>query len=274
MGTLSADDAELLLWVQRRDFVTCKHLKYYHAVDRSSALRKLQRLYYLGCLHRFKLIENVAEPFFYYLTPKGAKAICEILCLDEQEVFVRRKSDAERLSLGFLEHTKGVNDFFTLLLHQSTKSECPGLITWLNSRECKMELESSGNLLMPDGFGEFDTSERIVQFMFEYDRETETMDYLMDKMSNYIAFAESEEWRDYGLEAFPRVLFLTQRERWARNVKRELEIIAKRNGNENNVREGYFLFSWVCYEHDKDMLGNNWLRACNGDHRLSFFSRG
>ena len=269
---MSADDAELLLWVQRRDFVTCKHLKHYHAIDNSSASRKLQRLNKLGCMDRFKAIESAAEPYFYYLTPKGAKAICEVLRLDEQEVFVRRKNDAERLSLGFLEHTRGVNDFFTMLLYQSTKSEHPGLITWLNSRECKVDIESSGDLLIPDGFGEFDAGQEVVKFMFEYDRETQTMDFLMDKMSKYIAFAESEEWRDYGLEAFPRVLFLTQRERRAKNVKRELEIKAKNSGKEVVVRDSYFLFSWTSPENDKDMLGNNWLRASNGNHRVPFFS--
>jgi len=108
--------------------------------------------------------------------------------------------------------------------------------------------------------------------MFEYDRETQTMDFLMDKMSKYIAFAESEEWRDYGLEAFPRVLFLTQRERRAKNVKRELEIKAKNSGKEVVVRDSYFLFSWTSPENDKDMLGNNWLRASNGNHRVPFFS--
>lgn len=272
MAKLSTDDAELLLWVQRRDFVTCKHLKHYHTIDNSSASRKLQRLNKLGCLDRFKSIESAAEPYFYYLTPKGAKAICEILCLDEQEVFVRRKNDADRLSLGFLEHTRGVNDFFTILLYQSIKSEYPGLITWLNSRECKVEMDSSGDLLIPDGFGEFDTGHELVQFMFEYDRETQTMDFLMDKMSKYITFAASEEWRDYGLEAFPRVLFLTQRERWAKNVKRELEINARRRGKEDLVRSSFFLFSWVSPEHEEHLLGCNWLRASNGDHHMAFFS--
>jgi hypothetical protein len=272
MATLSADDAELLLWVQRRDFVTCKHLKHYHAIDNSSASRKLQRLNKLGCLDRFKVIESVAEPYYYYLTPEGAKAICEILALDEQEVFVRRKIDAERLSSGFLEHERGVNNFFTTLLYQSTQSEYPGLITWLNSRECKVELESSEDLLIPDGFGEFDTGQEIVQFMFEYDRETQTMGFLMDKLSKYIAFAESEEWRDYGLEGFPRVLFLTQRERWAKKVKRELETCAKRNGKEEVVRDSYFLFSWTCPEHEEDLLGRNWTGALNGDHPAIFFA--
>jgi hypothetical protein len=272
MIKLSTNDAELLLWVQRRDFVTCKHLKQYHTIDNSSASRKLQRLYKLECLYRFKSIESAAEPYFYYLAPKGAKAICEILCLDEQEVFVRRKNDADRLSLGFLEHTRGVNDFFTTLLYQSMKSEYPGLITWLNSRECKVEMDSSGDLLIPDGFGEFDTSQELVQFMFEYDRETQTMDFLMDKMSKYIAFAESEEWRDYGLEAFPRVLFLTQRERWAKNVKRELELRSRREGKESVVKDSYFLFSWGELLYEVGLVGDIWLRAFNGDEKLPFFT--
>jgi hypothetical protein len=273
MGTISIDDAELLLWVQRRDFVTCKHLKHYHAIDNSSASRKLRRLNKLGCLDRFKAIESVAEPYYYYLTPRGAKVICYFLGLDEQEVFVRRKNDAERLSLGFLEHARGINDFFTTLLYQSTKSEYPGLITWLNSRECKVEMDSSGDLLIPDGFGEFDTGQELVQFMFEYDRETQTMGYLMDKMSKYIDFAESEEWRDYGLESFPRVLFLTQRERWARNVKRKLEINARRLGKESVVRDNRFLFSWRGPSHDENLLGEVWLRAFNGEALVSLVDR-
>jgi len=258
--------------VQRRDFVTCKHLKHYHAIDNSSASRRLQKLCNQGFLERFKAIESVAEPYYYFLSKQGAKAMCEALALDEKDVFIRRKSEADRLSLGFLEHTKGVNDFFTVLLYQSTKSAYPGLITWLNSRECRVELES-GDLLIPDGFGEFDTGHEIVQFMFEYDRETETMDFVVEKLFKYIAFCEREEWRDYGLDCFPQVLFLTQRERWAKNIKRELETCARRNGKESVLRESYFLFSWISPEHEEDMLAANWLRASYGDRLAPFLAR-
>lgn len=269
MAKLSTDDAELLLWVQRRDFVTCRHLKHYHAIQNSSAAKKLQRLNKLGLLDRFKATGSVVEPFYYYLTPKGARAICEMLSLDKHEIFIRKKNHAERSSIGFLDHTRGINDFFTMLLYQSTKSEYPGLIKWLNSRECKVELES-GDLLIPDGFGEFDTGKGIVQYMFEYDRETELMDFVLDKFSKYIAFAESDGWRDYGLDQFPRVLFLTQREKWARRVKRQFEINAKRSGKENVVKENWFLFSWITELDNQNLLGKNWLRSY-GDDKYTFY---
>jgi hypothetical protein len=113
----------------------------------------------------------------------------------------------------------------------------------------------------------------------EYDRGTERYNTtIASKYERYLQYAESELYlyqfnypaEDINFSEMPRVLFLTNSEAIARNMKAFFERTAKKERLEVTMQNNYFLFSLEDEELMKDVLGSIWLRAGHGDEAIPF----
>jgi hypothetical protein len=262
-------NTELLFWVQRREFITREQLERYQGIYHTTAQQKLFRLYSAGYLDRVRTIDSPNFPYFYFITEMTAEKLSKQLELPLEGMLVRGGSKIRKLPYNLISHTKGVNDFFCNLLSQSRNSDHGILYKWLNSRECRFSIPQTGEILVPDGYGEFINGEKTNYFFFEYDRQTESMERLMAKMLKYMLLEDSREWERYGFESFPRLLFLTNREGWANKIKNALETFAWNEGMSHIVEHNSFMFSWECKEYMDNLLEPIWLKACDGNKLYS-----
>ncbi|WP_175482623.1 replication-relaxation family protein [Actinokineospora iranica] len=81
-----------------------------------------------------------------------------------------------------LDHLLGINDFFTRLHNQANRRDGCALVEWWSERKVA---KSVGELVRPDGYGEWQESGRNVRFFVEYDNGTETLERLAGKFEGY-----------------------------------------------------------------------------------------
>lgn len=88
------------------------------------------------------------------------------------------------------EHTVGANSFMLACLRGSSGTATPRLVSWRNPLESVVRFESGGvrRTLRPDGAGEVLHKGRRRWFFLEWDRGTERIAILMEKLDRYVRF--------------------------------------------------------------------------------------
>lgn len=91
------------------------------------------------------------------------------------------------------EHTVGANSFMLECLRNSSDPESPALAVWQNPIEAVVRFESGGvrRALRPDGAGEVVQEGRPHSFFLEWDRGTERINVLLEKLTRYAAYYRS-----------------------------------------------------------------------------------
>jgi hypothetical protein len=164
---------------------------------------------------------------------------------------------------GYLNHRHGINDFFIALGREGRDSSYIGLSRWMNSAESRVCLPAIGLDIRPDAYGEFTKTESDkISFFFEYDRGTEALRKVTDKLYRYLTLGGCGQSRNqyYG-RRFPKVLIMTTTGGRARNVKEHFESFLERK-NELALLAGYhFLVSWDDEKHRCRLTGKIWYRC-------------
>lgn len=88
-----------------------------------------------------------------------------------------------------LDHLLGINDFFTRLYHVANNRDECSLVEWWPERKIT---KAVGELVRPDGYGEWSESGHSVRFFVEYDNGTETLDRLVEKFEGYRNLATAD----------------------------------------------------------------------------------
>ncbi|MBI2765401.1 MAG: replication-relaxation family protein [Chloroflexi bacterium] len=91
------------------------------------------------------------------------------------------------------EHTVGANSFMLECLRNSSDPGSPALAVWQNPIEAVVRFESGGvrRALRPDGAGEVVQEGRPHSFFLEWDRGTERINVLLEKLTRYAAYYRS-----------------------------------------------------------------------------------
>jgi hypothetical protein len=91
------------------------------------------------------------------------------------------------------EHTVGANSFMVECLRNSSDPGSPALAVWQNPIEAVVRFESGGvrRALRPDGAGEVVREGRPHSFFLEWDRGTERINVLLEKLTRYAAYYRS-----------------------------------------------------------------------------------
>jgi hypothetical protein len=273
-NNIKENNHELLLWIERHDFVTIEQVANYKSITKQSACALLNRLVGESLLEKYRPLPSEACPYFFFITPKAKEVILEYYDdIEPGELILQRKNEVSRVSLQNIWHAKELNDYFlTLSVHSCQSDDYPGLFKWRNSRESHLYLTEANECIIPDGIGIFDDGNTEIPFCFEMDRETMPISRILDKHRKYLMFVTSDDLWDC-FDMYPRIMFLTLRKDWAFKIKRQIEDYASKNGYWDALTDNHFLLSWTeDGNQKKDTLGENWIRAgWDDDFKMSFF---
>ncbi len=88
------------------------------------------------------------------------------------------------------EHTVGANSFMLACFRNSSDPESPKLVRWQNSLEAAVRFESGGvrRTLRPDGAGVILQDDESREFLLEWDRGTERIAVLIQKLDRYASY--------------------------------------------------------------------------------------
>lgn len=87
-----------------------------------------------------------------------------------------------------LNHQVGVNDFFSHLYHRARHATQAVLRAWLSEKQCAKQW---GDLARPDAYGCWSENGRQIDFFFEHDTGTETLQRVADKLHDYRNLADA-----------------------------------------------------------------------------------
>ncbi len=164
---------------------------------------------------------------------------------------------------GYMTHRRGINDFFVSLEREARENAYIGLTRWMNSSESRVCLPAIGIDIRPDAYGEFKRTEsETVSFFFEYDRGTEALRKVTDKLYRYLILGECGQGRNqyYGLR-FPKVLLMTTTIGRARNIKEHFESFLESENEFVLLSDYYFLVSWEDEKHHRRLTERIWYRC-------------
>ncbi len=153
------------------------------------ALVRLLDLHRLGVLDRFRPHRPSwgSHPYHYVLGRHGAAVLAAERGEDPDRA-ARRWKPERTLALGRtqrLAHLVGVNAFYAALVGHARRHPEASMVAWLTEAECAHWTEG---IVRPDAFGEWHEHNRGVEFFLEYDRGTETLGRLADKLAAYERF--------------------------------------------------------------------------------------
>lgn len=143
----------------------------------------------LATLHRLRALDRIrpwqprgGSPWHYVLDSPGA----EILAADEgmtlREFGYRRDRVLANVTSTQLSHTLGVNQVFTDLYAHTRDPDRNTTLRWWTEGECA---ELWGDIVRPDGAGEWTVGDASVSFFLEFDNGTERLRRLSAKIDAY-----------------------------------------------------------------------------------------
>lgn len=141
-------------------------------------------LYRLRVLDRFRPLRPTGSaPFHYVLDEMGAAIVAAERGIDRNQLGYRRDRALGLAHNQRLAHTVGVDGFFTALIAAARSSGGRCYLTeWWSERRCAA---TWGHTVRPDGYGRWREGDSATDFFLEYDRGTETLDRLVDKLDGY-----------------------------------------------------------------------------------------
>jgi len=144
---------------------------------------RLAQLYQLRVLDRFRpLTRSGSAPFHWLLDEAGAAVLAAEQGRAVSETSWRRDKAQALRTNAHLAHLVGSNGVFTALIRTARDHPDQSLALWWPERRCAAEW---GEVVRPDGYGVWQESGRQVRFLLEYDRGTEPLGRLADKLAGY-----------------------------------------------------------------------------------------
>lgn len=144
---------------------------------------RLRQLHQLRVLDRFRpLTQTGSAPLHWVLDEAGAVVLagergCRLGELDWRRDGTRALATSQHLA-----HLVGSNGVFTALIGAARGHPDRSLALWWSARRCATEW---GEVVRPDGYGTWQEAGRQVAFLLEYDRGTEVLTRLAEKLTGY-----------------------------------------------------------------------------------------
>ena len=185
---LTDRDRQILRAVARHRVLTSDQLAEIFFDTRRRAQVRLVALHRLGLLDRFQPFRDQGGISYHYvLGPLGAAVRAAEEGEDPDRAARRWKADrtlaisqSQRLA-----HLVGVNDVYAALVGTARRRTDAELVDWLTEPECARWSEG---IVRPDAFGHWREAGRDVEFFLEFDRGTEALGRLVDKLPAYERF--------------------------------------------------------------------------------------
>ncbi|WP_051469139.1 replication-relaxation family protein [Actinomadura oligospora] len=156
-----------------------------------TARKRMLRLHEMSVVERFQPNRPVgagSAPFHYVLGEAGAAILAAEDGTDPADFGYRR---SHALAIAYsqrLNHTIGVNGFFTNLAHTARHTTGARLDAWWAEHRCT---KIWGQHARPDAYGRWTDQGDHLDFFLEYDTGTETLDKVARKLDGYAALTEA-----------------------------------------------------------------------------------
>lgn len=213
---LTDRDRALVRAIARHRVFTAQQLTEMFFASYKKAAERLLELVGLRVLDRFRPntpTRGGSRPYHYVLGPLGA-AVEAADRGEDADRAARRWKGERTLALGRtqrLAHLVGVNGFYAALVGHTRRDPDCALLDWLTEGEATRWTDG---IVRPDAFGHWREDGRAFDFFLEYDRGTETLGRLVDKLAGYERFE-----RERGASSFVLFAFVSERrERAARRA--------------------------------------------------------
>lgn len=182
---LTERDRRILRLLYDHRIFTTDHLTEVFFSNPTTARHRLTQLYRLRLVDRFRPRRWPSDcaPYHYVIGQIGAM----VVAAERDEDPDKHQWKANKaLAIGSsqrLDHLVGVNAFFVQLMkHRRYNPDSAKLLEWWSERHCA---KAMGGLVYPDAYGVWEEDGRVVEFMLEYDRGTESLDRVATKLKGY-----------------------------------------------------------------------------------------
>ena len=213
---LTDRDRQVLRAVARHRVLTCDQIAEMFFTGRRRAQERLRDLHRLQLLDRFEPFRPAfgRVPLHYVIGRIGAAVLAAEDGTDLDRAIRRWKADRALVLGGSqkLVHLLGVNGFYAALTGHARRLPDAALLDWMTEEECG---RWGDEIVRPDAYGIWQDAGTTVEFFLEYDRGTETLARLVNKLAGYERF-EAER----GATAW--VLFLFSSAKREANARRAL----------------------------------------------------
>lgn len=182
---LTARDHQILAYLAEHQVLTTPQIRDLVFSSTRHTQRRLAELAALGVLSRVRpRASRGSAPTHWILGPAGV-----VVLAADQEVDVRvagaLRNKALTAALGqWRQHLVGVNGFFTRLV----ADDAGDLDVWWPEQRCARRW---GRVVIPDGYGQWRQNGDEIAFWLEYDRGTERLVDLVDKVYGYAEIADT-----------------------------------------------------------------------------------
>ncbi|MEX2588472.1 MAG: replication-relaxation family protein [Actinomycetota bacterium] len=184
-NSLTERDRRILRLLYDHRVFTTEHLTEVPFSNPTTARHRLTQLYRLRLVDRFRPRRWPSDcaPYHYVIGQIGAMVITAERDQDPD----KHKWKADKaLAIGSsqrLDHLIGVNAFFVeLMKHSCQHPDSAELLEWWSERRCA---QAMGRLVHPDAYGVWEENGRVIEFLLEYDRGTESLERVAAKLKGY-----------------------------------------------------------------------------------------
>lgn len=178
---LTERDRQVALACYEHRVLTTEQLRRLHFGSRRRACARLEQLYQLRVLDRFRPPRERGQgsaPYHWILDEAGAHIAAQALGLERSELRWRHQAAIAIAGSSKLAHQLDVNELFTRLAEEA-RAAGGRLADWWGERRC---LAALGGQAAPDGYGRLLLpGRRPVSFLLELDRATEDYERLRQK---------------------------------------------------------------------------------------------
>jgi hypothetical protein len=181
---LTERDRRIIALVWEHRVLTTDHIHDLVFGGHGHVRRRLVTLHRIAALDRFRPLRTTGSaPFHYVLGPAGAAVLAAERGIDIRDLGYRRDKTLAIAHNQRLAHIVGVNGFFAALATAAGRSQGRAqLLEWWPERRCRGVW---GDIVRPDGYGRWREHDHEVDFFLEYDRGTEPLHRVADKLDAY-----------------------------------------------------------------------------------------
>ncbi|MFD8493891.1 replication-relaxation family protein [Amycolatopsis sp. NPDC059657] len=193
---LTARDRWILALLHEHRVLTSQQLQDAAFPSGRSARQRLRDLYLWRAVSRFQPFQQIGRaPMHYVLGPAGAGVLAAEYGLEVKDLGYRHDRAMSIAHNQRLAHTVGIGDFFTSLIARtryrpadSTHGHSEAVTAWWSEARCARHF---GDLVIPDAYGRWHTTDTEFEFFLEFDTGTESLTKLSRKLIAYERLAEA-----------------------------------------------------------------------------------
>ena len=201
---ITSRDRNILRMIRKCRVLTTDQVSDLFFSNVNTAQHRLTILYELQLLQRFRILTDRYDNtrYHYVLDQLGAMFV-GAEDDDKKDPDKMRWNTGVALALGRsqrLAHIVGTNGFFVALTHTARRNKNCRLAQWWPEWKCAAEW---GEVVRPDGYGVWVEDRVRLPFLLEYDRGTETLERLGEKLKGYDILARAAGYQTVVLFSFP-----------------------------------------------------------------------